>query len=619
MNRTICCLFLLFSWASLFSQNSIDTFRLINADTHIISVSLSNDKYALRAQYVQVLLLDGSMNVKGSSKYIIPASGNLNINLGSLGFSDNTTAIIYSVCKNQPVKDFFVYNSIISADCVKYSVSPSYKPSVYQESGQLLKNYYNKVLFDFSAGQSSARMIYAKNQHGQIVAKGKADVNGLVPIDIPLFDNDNYKIETDDGRLLYELSATDSAIAKTVGFALRASVAEKSLFVEMRRAIEEKRDVAFLKVLMNETLLFESEAKFRLDTNVVETSISLESLPNALLELQLSDEYGSVLASRWVSVGDTREPINNSNIEFPFLLADSTRINEYLIAARKTEIDAKVFPSFNVQFFAPALKKKPIGYQIQLKDGSIEEIGEAQVDTNGFFTIKDLQFTGKASISFYGKDLTALSGISSRPDTIPSVFVTQLNDLKLKLDELQSRYDPKKIVDSILVGESSVDIVGKSKTRIEVLEEKYIGSNMFREPFSVSLDLENDPYIANYNVYDYLLKHIPGLSVQADAQNQSARNFRYRQGIVEVYLDEIYIGQVADLPFKYLLDIGYIRFIKKPVSSSRNTAGGGLLRGGSSIGGVTATLLLYTRKTGDAVTGKLFQSNRFDIMGFAVD
>jgi hypothetical protein len=133
---------------------------------------------------------------------------------------------------------------------------------------------------------------------------------------------------------------------------------------------------------------------------------------------------------------------------------------------------------------------------------------------------------------------------------------------------------------------ANVEVVGKTKSRTEELEEKYISNIRFKDINAISLDLENDPYTANFDIYDYLIRKIPGLSVRKNPVDQRQRLLTYRQGVVDVYLDEAFIGMVSDLPFFNLYDIGYIRFNKQAVNSLRTPAGGGATQGRNMVAGL---------------------------------
>jgi hypothetical protein len=173
-----------------------------------------------------------------------------------------------------------------------------------------------------------------------------------------------------------------------------------------------------------------------------------------------------------------------------------------------------------------------------------------------------------------------------------------LNEYKLTGNNSKSLLPNNNAKDSITVLKG-VEVTAKKKTRTEELENIYINNGMFLDMNALSIDLENDPYTSNYDIYDYLVRKIPGLSVKVDPTDNRQKIFVYRQGFVEVYLDETFIGSVKDLPFKTLMDIGYIRFIKNPVSSMKSAAGGSMMQKRSYTAGITGTLALYTKKIND--------------------
>ena len=587
-------------------------------DSSFIKLKVELRRPSCKNAVINIAVLDSLLKTVANQRYFLPPSGMLNISVPIQDPNKLFGAVIYSTCDEVVSDDAFIYSPGMDTSIFPLKNRSMREVPFYFEGGKALKNYYTRVLLDLNGRKiAPAAPVVVRNQHRQVVAKGVPDANQILAIDLPLFEHDQYRIETFDGNLIKEVSAADTTVVAKTGISLRTLLNDNVLHVDIRKGIAEGTQQAKLTVHLKETVLYESLAIFREDTSVVETTVPLQGLENALLELRLTDEAGKVLASRMVTANGSKALSSTDDLFFPFPIADTNRINDYLIAASKSDRRLKEQPEFTARFLAPGLKGKTINYQIQLQDGAIEEIGNVVVDTAGIISISGLRFKGKASILFYGNDIASLASIAQINDTLPSSILAQIKS-KMQEDKAAGKMPVSmQRTDGIMTGEGAAEVVGKTKSRSELLEEKYISSNMFKEQFSISLDLENDPYTANYDVYDYLLRKVPGLSVKSDPRNPSVRNFLYRQGVIEVYLDETYIGQVSDLPFKNLQDIGYIRFLKKPVSSSRNAAGGAMLRGSSAIAGVTGTLLIYTKKQAGDMSPKKAQTNRLEIMGFA--
>jgi hypothetical protein len=512
------------------------------------------------------------------------------------------------------------FKILLNGSDVKKDIESDYRNTstiqLFPESGSAIINHYTR--FAINVGNThnlgGNTRLAVRNGQGQLVAKCEIGSDGWGFADIPIFDNEVYVLESNNKEVLGTINIQTDNVVKEKGFALRASLEGNHLIAEMRKAPSDPRQKVSLHVLYQNTLLFEANAYFREDTTVVETMFPLKSLEKKLLKLRLIDETNQSVAERLMDIPSTKQHLS-TDLENIFQHIYSTCVNlaeikeqnisDYLIAVNTETFSTKKEKGFTVHFSSPGLSGQTLNYQILDSLEKTIDIGSVVFDSNNVLRITNQSFSGKAKIIFYLKGNQSLSLIEPIPFPPKESYIQylrnkldSLNEYKLTGNNSTNILPNNNAKDSITVLRG-VEVTAKKKTRTEELENKYINNGMFLDMNALNIDLENDPYTSNYDIYDYLVRKIPGLSVKVDPTDNRQKIFVYRQGFVEVYLDETFIGSVKDLPFKTLMDIGYIRFIKNPVSSMKSAAGGSMLQKRSYTAGITGTLALYTKKIND--------------------
>jgi hypothetical protein len=489
---------------------------------------------------------------------------------------------------------------------------------LYPEGCRALLNHYTRFIAEGPGLDSlpHGSQLVVRNPGNNIVAVARLNAHKRAVLDLPLFSGEWYTLSTKAGVVMGTLRTDSLGLVSDTGFAMRAEAGNKVVEVEMRKGDKESRRFSKLAVRLGSTVIYETEAHFRKDTNVVVTHFTTHGLEGRLLYLAMEDEAGVVVAERLLGIPPLDEKAFSScSVSLPFGLDAETVLPEYLLVARPPDIQREASSrGLRFHFRAPAMAGRVLQYQLAKSDGALMEVGEAAVDSSGTLVVSDLHFSGKAQLRFFGAPPQEIGSMIRVPESLPEACRGLLQCVFSVGAAGNAVHGKVSATPDTL---PDVMVVGKLMARKEALEQKYIGSNMFRDELALGMDLEEDPYTSNYDLYDYLLRKLPGLQVRPDPANPLRKNFVYRQGWVEVYLDEVYIGQAADLPFRNLQDIGYIRFLKKPVSPMRNAAGGSLLQNRSNLAGITATLVLYTRKVVDRGAGAGAASNGFLVEGYA--
>jgi hypothetical protein len=510
------------------------------------------------------------------------------------------------------------------------------KPSItlFPEGELALLNYYTRVgiKINTTSNKYIGKALLVNNPRNETLAVTKFDDNGFAFAQVPFFANDTLLFKDIEGNLFETLIVNDCPFVQTEGFHIEiGQITNQLLHIEMRKGVKEVNNRVGLKVRYSNLLLYELGAIFKGDTTMVGTDISTDGLEDKLLSISLEDETGKKLLERMMYIPPKNESFFYLGSICPWYLpfnlnsnwVPSISVSDYLIPV-KAKMDAgQVSPDngFTLSFRVPDVSSGILSYQITDSSGRMIDLGDASIEKDGTFRIPNLDFDGPAQITFFVKRGEPV------PDILPEKFSFPAEESKIISDSLrnlaenawnQNRLEMSPDSNYIYPADSyleEVKIVAKRKTREQELEDKYLNNNMFRSLFSMSFDLENDPYVVNYDIFNYLTRKVPGLTYRPNPANPLQNTFIYRQGVVEVYLDEYFIGQASQLPFFNLNDIGYIRFNKQPVSAMRNEAGGGMLQSRSMIAGVTATLLIYTKKySEDKPTAT---ATRIPIMGYS--
>lgn len=129
----------------------------------------------------------------------------------------------------------------------------------------------------------------------------------------------------------------------------------------------------------------------------------------------------------------------------------------------------------------------------------------------------------------------------------------------------------------------NVTVKAKTKTPVEVLEEKY-ASGMFRFGDGYQFDLVNDALAGTYtSIFQYLTGKVAGLQITGSGPGVS---LTWRNSTPQLFLDEMPtdVDMVASVPVS---DVAYVKVIRPPFMGSAGGGGGG-------------AIAIYTRRGNDA-------------------
>ncbi len=485
----------------------------------------------------------------------------------------------------------------------------------YPEGGHSLINFYNRVaLFsECRIIEKGENRLIVKNKLGQIVAVSSYSANGWYFIDFPLMRGEVFDLQTQNGIIIKKIYSDSVFFAADTGFSIFAKFESNKVYVEMRKGEAEKRKNVFLQAWHKDVLLYESSGTFNADTAIVYTYFDTQGLENKLLRLLLKDDKGDVVSKRLLFTGNNlnESALTDIKNELNCVEAESVLSNEsiailytpndYLIPLAFFENDlnkpiSKPNPGFNLFFYNKSMKSATVNYSIMGDNGEVLQIGNTAVDTAGFLSIQNCQFSGAALVNFYwnGKQMSGFQYINPFYCTSDTSYYLQSINMLFKSSGQESGVSIYNTIFNRVSQPDSIkelsEVIVKAvqKPRIKELEDKYINNGMFRDVNAIAMNVEDDQSAVYYSVKDYLLKKVPGLFVR---NNQ----LYYRQGYIDFYVDESPFGSLPDLSMR---DVGFIKFFKNPVRGGMSSQRGGqALPGGSGyVAGLQGSVAIYTKK-----------------------
>ncbi len=488
---------------------------------------------------------------------------------------------------------------------------------IYPEGGKALVNFISRfvILLQTKNGKPLCDRLLIKNRQGELVTVCNTSSDGYAVVNIFLPENEIINIETENGVLLYSMDVNNNIEVGNAGFSLYSDILDDQVvYVEMRKAANERGKKISLQVLYKNILLYDAPGQFNGDTAIVATTFPVKGLENKLLRLVLKDENDSALSERLLLIpGDISDSVLISNeiycncilpAAIDFCNYKGRELNNRLISASfsdKKEInnDARGFSLF---FYNRKLKGQNVNYSILGEHNELIRAGAIIVDTSGFLEIENCTFKGKASVFFYfgGKQENEFERVYStitEYDTIAAIgqIIMLVDSISMiekgmfppKSDSYTQSEDAQNDVKEL----KGITVIGKKTTRMEELDEKYVHSGMFKDLGSLSLNVEDDSDARNYTLQKYLIKNIPGLLLRTENAKQV---LIYRTGYLDFFVDEIHY---SDLPELFLGDVGYIKFFRNPVRGGMaEQKGGALLKQNSFAAGIQGSVAIYTMK-----------------------
>lgn len=488
----------------------------------------------------------------------------------------------------------------------------SNKPAIllFPEGGKALANFTNRyaVYLHNLTGQPVQEKLLLRNKAGQLIALCNTDASGWGRADIPLLQNDIVTIQTASGVVLRTINVMSEEVSNN-GFSLQVNAEAGQVNVEIRKAESENRRMAFLEVMHKNVLLFDANAFFRGDTNIVATSFAAKGFENKLLRLLLKDENGNIVSERQLLLPslstdeEWKQVLSEMYCQLAFPVPGTISpqtINDYLISVKPSLQPPAQAEGFSMFFLNKEAAGQTLNYSVTGSNNAVLQMGNTTVDDNGLWEINGCTFKGEAYIQFYLNN-KRLNSYTKR------VFPTILSDSISALQKLTSLLPVHSAVSgnaglnsytSNLVTNpqkekelEAVTVVGK-KSRIVELEDKYISDGMFRDMNAISINVEDDNSARNSTVVNYLLRKIPGLT------SVSGGGLIYRRGYLEFYVDETLIRNFDPRKDIAMSDIAFIKFFRNPVGSGMEAQRGGqLLKSGSGYAaGLQGSIAIYTWK-----------------------
>ncbi|MEI6265100.1 MAG: hypothetical protein WCP74_08335 [Sphingobacteriia bacterium] len=301
----------------------------------------------------------------------------------------------------------------------------------------------------------------------------------------------------------------------------------------------------------------------------------------------------------------------NQLIEFP----DS--LYPYIINAKYTTVDIGFT---NYYFIKEKFKKSTIQYQLVDENGDIQFIDQAERINDSVFRVANVDFKGKGSIRLFVNnemEYKDYDGFSIEPADKKGLIVWDFDSISRKaMAYVKNNLQQSKKSNKAKSGEADFtnytkeglpDVVVNSvvKSKEEELNNKYVQNGFFRNNFSQSVNVLEDPTAnTNLTVQDYVLQKFPVITLKNG-------ELRYRNGTIDIFVDE---SRFSALP-ENLRDIAYVKFIKATVRGL-NEGGGALLPGSKAApAGVTATLAFYIKKGDEPLPNNKLKTISFPIVG----
>ncbi len=298
-------------------------------------------------------------------------------------------------------------------------------------------------------------------------------------------------------------------------------------------------------------------------------------------------------------------------IEFP----DS--LYPYIINAKYSTVDLGFT---NYYFIKEKFKKSTIQYQLIDEKGDIQLIDQAEKINDSVFRVANVDFKGKGSIRLFVNnemEYKDYDGFSIEPADKKGLVVWDFDSISRKAmafvkNNLQqtkknnkSKTGEAELTNYTKEGLPDVTVNSVVKSKEEELSNKYVQNGFFRNSFSQSLNVLEDPTAnTNLTVQDYVLQKFPVITLKNG-------ELRFRNGTIDIFVDE---ARWPALP-ENLRDIAYVKFIKATIRGL-NEGGGALMPGSKAApAGVTATLAFYIKKGDEPVPNNKLKTISFPITG----
>ncbi len=478
---------------------------------------------------------------------------------------------------------------------------------IIPECGKALINFTNRMIVTLKSwdGNPVSDKISFRNRHQQLIAVCQTNSFGWVAVDLPIVSDDSIWLTDTKKNLLCVIQVNNNRFFSNNGFSLHIPKYSDTMIIQIRKGDWASGHKVYLEVYDKEHALAEMSALFLNDTSIVNTLLSARDFRNKLLKVLLKNEKAQIIAERYVfseykdhqvPTGLFCEAISGTT---PFYLETGSRaINDGLIAFEpeyRDSINNLVEEGFRLEFSNPDHVSRKIDYYIYNNRNEIIQAGSSIADSSGLIQISGCNFNGTGYVKFYinKNEVTGFKEVSRglTPAEMKKIYAqfSQINNTYIRPTIIPSAAQPAaehniKTLENINLNVLSIN------NRFSELEKKYINNGAFRDHNSIQVNVEDDQLALNYSMTDYLVRKIPGLFIYNG-------ELKYRNGYVEVYIDEMYIPDNNLNGIIRTNNIGYIKFFRNPISSGLQARDiGSVANGNSYSAGIQGSLAIYTRK-----------------------
>lgn len=628
-------IFILFIFLSYFSYDSLGNYFTIITDkssykhTDTLSYSVFNQLSACHmAQPTAYVYIHNAAHAIVSRQALQLNQETTTISIPLSGFNNGFYFISvfgYAAGKNSKLDGNTVCIAIDLPDSVTQQLD-NRKVDLLPADGKALINFTNRMIVTLQSwgGNPVNDKLSFRNRQQQLIAVCQTNRFGWGAVDLPVVPDDSIWITDTKNKLLSVIPVENNRLFSNNGFSIHLPPYNDTMIVQVRKGDEATGHKVYLEVYEKEHAIAELPARFLNDTTVINILLPGGDFSNKLLKVLLKNEKAEIIAERYVynenkdQHGSTGLFCHAISAAAPFYLeTGSPAINDGLIAFEPEYLDPMnnlAEEGFRLAFSHPDYSNTQIDYYLYNSRNDIIQAGSSFADSTGQIRINGCDFYDRGYIKFYvnKNEVDGFEEVLRRmdPEELKKINArfSQIKNIDIRRTIIPSAAQPAAVTNFKTLENINLNVIVKN--RIPELEKKYISNGLFRDHNSIQVNVEDDLLALNYSVTEYLVRKIPGLFIYNG-------DLRYRNGYVEIYIDEMYMSNILLNQFIQTNDIGYIKFFRNPISSGLQASGlGSAANGNSYAGGIQGSLAIYTRKSATINNNQSFR-NGLLVKGYA--
>ncbi len=473
--------------------------------------------------------------------------------------------------------------------------------------GKALINFNNRMIVTLKSwgGNPVHDKISFRNRQQQLIAVCQTNSFGWGAVDLPVVLDDSIWITDTKNKLLSVIPVENNRLFSNNGFSIHIPPYNDTMIIQVRKGDGATGQKVYLEVYEKEQAIAELPARFLNDTSIVNILFPAEDFSNKLLKVLLKNEKAEIIAERYVFSKNKDQQVATGlfcdaiTATTPFYLeTESPAINDGLIAFKpeyRDPMNNLAEEGFRLAFSNPEYGNTKTDYYIYNSQHEIIQTGSSIADSSGRIRISSCNFYGSGYIKFYVNK----NEVDGFEEILHGLDPEELENINAQFNQINNKFIRPTIIPLVAQPVAGTKIKTLEninlnvivRNRIPELEKKYISNGLFRDHNSVQVNVEDDQFAINYSLTDYLVRKIPGLFIYKD-------ELRYRNGYVEIYIDEMYMSNILLNQLIQTNDIGYIKFFRNPISSGLQATGlGSAAKGNSYAGGIQGSLAIYTKKS----------------------